>query len=173
MPPQQKLQGPSLPVGIPQELNTRLKHLATLLKNLPSSIPLDPSQSSYAFSLDPDDVKDEGHAYAFNPALELAFQTHKLRDTQLLFTERGKRLVALEKFIAQFPLPEVVKDALGLDMPANQLPSSGGFCVDSTTVQAAENGSLRGCGEAENIWAYNEEGVPWRAEDLVGEASQM
>jgi hypothetical protein len=59
MPPQKKLQGPSVPVGIPRELNTCLKHLATLLKNLPSSIPLDPSQSSYAFSLDPDDVKDE------------------------------------------------------------------------------------------------------------------
>jgi hypothetical protein len=74
---------------------------------------------------------------------------------------------------SEVPLPEVVKDALGLDMPANQLPSSGGFCVDSTVVQAAENGSLRGCGEAENIWAYNDEGVLWRAEDLVGEASQM
>ncbi|KAJ7793606.1 hypothetical protein B0H14DRAFT_3559550 [Mycena olivaceomarginata] len=115
--------------------------------------------SSYAFSLDPDDFKDEGHAYTFNRALELAFQTHKLRGAQLLFTERGKTTGGIGE--------------VHLDMPANQLPSSGGFCVHSTTVQAAENGSLRGCGEAENIWAYNDEGVPWRAEDLVGEASQM
>ncbi|KAJ7882067.1 hypothetical protein B0H14DRAFT_2565587 [Mycena olivaceomarginata] len=94
-----KLQGPSLPVGIPRELNTRLKHLATSLKNLPSSIPPDPSQSSYTFSLDPDDVKDEGNAYAFNRALELAFQISQASGrAQLLFTERGKRLVALEKF---------------------------------------------------------------------------
>ncbi|KAJ7857716.1 hypothetical protein B0H14DRAFT_2578283 [Mycena olivaceomarginata] len=77
----------------------------------PASIPLDPVDSTYHFGLDPDDVKEEGATYAFNRALEVAFQTHSLCGAQLVFKERGKRLVALEKFIAQFMKDGTLQEA--------------------------------------------------------------
>ncbi|KAJ7084664.1 hypothetical protein C8R44DRAFT_894109 [Mycena epipterygia] len=107
----QKPFGPSLPVGIPREMNTRINHLTSLLKSLPSSLPLDPAESTYHFKLDPDDVKEEGGAYAFNRALELAFQTHKLRDSTLVFTERGKRVLALEIFLKKTVKEMTLPDA--------------------------------------------------------------
>jgi hypothetical protein len=55
--------------------------------------------------LDADDVKEEGTMYAFNRALEIVFQTHKLRGDTLVFAERGKRVLGLEKFIKK-----IVKD---------------------------------------------------------------
>jgi hypothetical protein len=93
--------GPSAPIGIPRELDTKINRLGNLLKHLPDSLPLDPpvSQSRYQFSLDPDDVKEEGQTYAFNRNLEVCFQTHKLQGNPLLFTERGKRLETLVKMI--------------------------------------------------------------------------
>ncbi|KAJ7613758.1 hypothetical protein DFH06DRAFT_1146711 [Mycena polygramma] len=87
--------------GIPQELDTRFKHLSKLLKHLPTSLPddLPNDESTYHFYLDPEDVKEEGEMYAFNRRLEVAFETHKLRDAKLLFRERGKRLGELEMFL--------------------------------------------------------------------------
>ncbi|KAJ7664125.1 hypothetical protein B0H14DRAFT_2658694 [Mycena olivaceomarginata] len=81
--PQPKTFGPILPVGIPRELNTCLKHLASLLKNLPASIALDPVDSNYQFGLDPDNIKEEGTNHAFNCALEVAFQTHSLHGVRM------------------------------------------------------------------------------------------
>ena len=46
--------------GVPHKLNTSVNHLAALLKNSPESLPLNPPQSSYHFSLDEDDVSQEG-----------------------------------------------------------------------------------------------------------------
>jgi hypothetical protein len=93
--------GPSVPVGIPRELDTKISQLGNLLKNLPDSLPLDPPvlQSRYHFSLDPDDVKEEGQIYAFNRNLEVCFQTHTLQGNSLLFTEHGKRLETPVKMI--------------------------------------------------------------------------
>ncbi|KAJ7017924.1 hypothetical protein C8F04DRAFT_1278519 [Mycena alexandri] len=79
-----RAEGPSLPVGIPRELDSRSKHLFKLLENLPTSIPLDPADdvSTYHFYLDSDN-------------------THLLRGGKLLFKEHGKRIDMLQVFIKQ------------------------------------------------------------------------
>ena len=77
--------------GVPHKLNTSVNHLAALLKNLPESLPLDPPQSSYHFSLDEDDVSQEGVAYTFNRRLEIAFEVHSLPPSgQLPIKEQGQ-----------------------------------------------------------------------------------
>jgi hypothetical protein len=107
--------GPKLPVGIPQDLDTRAKHLFKLLKHLPTSILLDPpdENSTYHFYLDPEDVAEEGSMFAFNRRLEVAFQTHKLRGSPLVFKERGKRIQALEIFFKQNIKGNTLPDARG------------------------------------------------------------
>ncbi|KAK6971316.1 hypothetical protein R3P38DRAFT_2813969 [Favolaschia claudopus] len=107
--------GPGVPVGIPRELSTKMNHLGSLMKHLPQSLPLNPSatDSKYHFHLDPDDVKEEGEVYAFNRTLEVCFETHKLGGAKLLFTERGDRLVALEKFFKAFIKSESLPEARG------------------------------------------------------------
>jgi hypothetical protein len=35
------------------------------------------------------------------------------------------------------------------------------------TVQAGEDGALRRCGDEENIWAYNDNGVLWSEGNLA------
>ncbi|KAJ7865766.1 hypothetical protein B0H14DRAFT_2573752 [Mycena olivaceomarginata] len=66
-----------------------------------------------------------------------------------------------------WPLAHVVKDALGLVIADKDLPASGDFCVSPSTVQAGEDGALRGCGDEENIWAYNNNRVLWSAGNLA------
>ena len=41
-------------------LHSRIEHLARLLENLPSSIPLDPVELQYCFALDPDKIEERG-----------------------------------------------------------------------------------------------------------------
>ncbi|KAJ7868112.1 hypothetical protein B0H13DRAFT_1897267 [Mycena leptocephala] len=96
-----KASGPKLPVGIPQDLDTRSTYLYNILKYLPTSIPLDPpdDSSTYNFYLDPEDVAEEGAMFAFNCRLEVAFQTHALHGSKLIFKEQGKRLLALGEFL--------------------------------------------------------------------------
>ncbi|KAJ6629885.1 hypothetical protein B0H10DRAFT_1939511 [Mycena sp. CBHHK59/15] len=111
--PKPSAPGPSVLLGIPREINTCINHLATLLKHLPISIPLDPpdSKSTYHFGLDPEDVKQEGMIYTFNRNLEVSFQTHKLYDGTLIFKEHVKRLVALEKLIKRVVKETMLPDA--------------------------------------------------------------
>ncbi|KAE9393905.1 hypothetical protein BT96DRAFT_958958 [Gymnopus androsaceus JB14] len=75
---------------IPKELDTHLKYLKDLLSNLPSHLPLSPSPSNHRFSLDDDDVKEEGYGYALNHCLELTFKTSSLGSGgKLVIQERG------------------------------------------------------------------------------------
>ena len=46
--------------GPPSQLISRINHLHNLLKNFPWSLPLDPTESCYSFSLDMEDVEEEG-----------------------------------------------------------------------------------------------------------------
>ncbi len=60
-------------------LISRIDHLALLLKHLPNSLPLNPTDSLYRFGLDPDNEREEGLYYAFNRNLEICFGTHQLQ----------------------------------------------------------------------------------------------
>ncbi|KAJ6494140.1 hypothetical protein DFH09DRAFT_1337807 [Mycena vulgaris] len=87
--------------GPPQALVSRIEHLGDLLRNLPSSLPEKPSHSLYNFWIDPEILKDGGHFSAVTHALEVSFETHllHLQGRTIIFTERGKRLNALVKFL--------------------------------------------------------------------------
>ncbi|EPS95422.1 hypothetical protein FOMPIDRAFT_1132449 [Fomitopsis schrenkii] len=87
------------PPGLSTAFRARVDHLAALLRNLPSSLPQDPTQSLYQFALDADFEKEEGTFAAFSRTLEHAFHTHTLRhDEPILFTERGQRCMDLVRF---------------------------------------------------------------------------
>ncbi|KAJ6557680.1 hypothetical protein B0H19DRAFT_1290764 [Mycena capillaripes] len=107
-----KLVGPKLPQGIPQEIDTRVKHLFKLLQHLPALLPTDlpDDQSTYHFYLDAGDVADEGILFAFNRRLEIAFATDNLRGGKSLFKERGQGIAKLQDFMRQIikenPFPE-------------------------------------------------------------------
>ncbi|KZV74581.1 hypothetical protein PENSPDRAFT_662242 [Peniophora sp. CONT] len=81
--------------GPAQKHVSRLKHLETLLRYLPISLPDNASESLYVFGLDKDNITDGGLWQTLNHNLECCFQTHKLRGKPLKFTERGTRLVSL------------------------------------------------------------------------------
>ncbi|KAG1836687.1 hypothetical protein DFJ58DRAFT_846836 [Suillus subalutaceus] len=49
--------------GPSSELISHIHHLAELLKNLPTVLPLDPSSSQYGFGLDPELIEEEGKQY--------------------------------------------------------------------------------------------------------------
>lgn len=84
--------------GPPQKLISRITHLHNLLKNLPSSLPFNPAESQYCFSLDTEDIAEEGIWYAFNRSLETCFETHRIpAGGTIVFRERGPRLDDLIK----------------------------------------------------------------------------
>ncbi|KAG5646852.1 hypothetical protein H0H81_008123, partial [Sphagnurus paluster] len=83
------------PPGPPAALVSRIEHLAALLKNLPTSIPLDPPQSTYQFTMDPEKLEDCGVFGAFSSCMEICFGTWQGKDRVIHFTERGKRLAGL------------------------------------------------------------------------------
>lgn len=62
------------------------------LQALPFSLPLNPPDSKYSFTLDDGFANEEGIYAALSRALEVAFQTYNLGDNTLKITERGKRL---------------------------------------------------------------------------------
>ncbi|KAJ7262837.1 hypothetical protein C8J57DRAFT_1231450 [Mycena rebaudengoi] len=60
-------------------------------------------------------------------------------------------------------LQQIVKESLGLDVAIVDLPGAK-FCVAADSVTSGDDGNLRGDrGDAENIWAYNDNGLPWGA----------
>jgi hypothetical protein len=71
------------------------------------------------------------------------------------------------------PLQHVVQDALGLNFAATDLPGTSTFCVASDTVTAGGDGSLRAGGDTENIWAYNDNGLPWTEGNLAQETFRI
>ena len=84
--------------GPPQKLISRINHLGSLLKYLPTSLPHDPPNSNYNFGLDSDDVEQEGIWYAFNCNLAACFETHRIpAGGSIVFHERGSRLANLIK----------------------------------------------------------------------------
>jgi len=87
------------PPGPSQELVSRIKHLAALLENLPSTLPLDPKDSIYYFVLDSEKVMDKGIFGAFGSCMEVCFETYKTKDGDIHFTERGKQLEQLTELM--------------------------------------------------------------------------
>jgi hypothetical protein len=65
------------------------------------------------------------------------------------------------------PLDRVIQESLQLTISQADLPSTNDFCVQSDAVVTGENGTLRGAGDIENIWAYNDNGVPWSEGNLA------
>ncbi|KAJ7847284.1 hypothetical protein B0H13DRAFT_1907360 [Mycena leptocephala] len=99
MPPKSNPE-PKPVTGPPQELISRIEHLRSLLKNLPTSLPENPADSPYCFYLDPDALDDRGYLGELSHALEVSFVTH-LRPLQ--FLQRGSSLD---------PLPALLKTAV-------------------------------------------------------------
>ncbi|KAK7016186.1 hypothetical protein VNI00_018970 [Paramarasmius palmivorus] len=75
-----------------KHLHERIEHLATLLKNLPDTLPLNPPphESTYHFGIDPDNVELCGPLGAVLHVLEIAFG--QCPDGYIEFKERGPRL---------------------------------------------------------------------------------
>lgn len=99
MPPKSNPE-PKPVTGPPQELISRIEHLRSLLKNLPTSLPENPADSPYRFYLDPDALDDRGYLGELSHALEVSFVTHQ---RPLQFLQRGSSLD---------PLPALLKTAV-------------------------------------------------------------
>ena len=61
------------------QLMAQLNHLQSLLKNLPDTLPLNPTPSHYGFGLNSKSIAEEEVWYAFNHNMEVNFETHKLQ----------------------------------------------------------------------------------------------
>ena len=84
------------PTGVPSEYFARLRHLRTLLQNLPSTLPNNPEMSSYNFACDADDLEAEGFWYALNRNLEVCFETYQ---GPITIRERGSRITGVVPYI--------------------------------------------------------------------------
>ncbi|KAJ7705055.1 hypothetical protein B0H17DRAFT_1193530 [Mycena rosella] len=98
MPPQ-KSKNPKPVTGPSRELTSRIERLHDLLKHLPDSLPDNPSDSSYRFSLDPERLELGGYFGVAGHALEISFRTFELRDQPLMFQQRGSSLDDLPKML--------------------------------------------------------------------------
>ncbi|KAF8216707.1 hypothetical protein K438DRAFT_1747890 [Mycena galopus ATCC 62051] len=85
--------------GPPKELIARIKHLRNLLKNLPDSLPENPSDSRYQFYLDEESLDMRSHFGAAGHALELSFDTCHLGGRPIEFHQRGSSLENLTKML--------------------------------------------------------------------------
>src|ERR1700722_11398067 len=88
--------------GPSSQLISRINHLGDLLKHLPESLPLDPTESRYNFGIDTEQVAEEGVWFAFNRTLEVCFETHLLGPKgTIVFQERGRRYKSLIKLFKE------------------------------------------------------------------------
>jgi hypothetical protein len=90
--------------GPASDLIARIQHLASLLHNLPETLPLNPPETRYHFAFDPNNVCDEGLYYAFNRNLEICFGTHELVGGKIPLTQRGtcyENLIKMFKKVAK------------------------------------------------------------------------
>ncbi|KAF8153458.1 hypothetical protein K438DRAFT_1778213 [Mycena galopus ATCC 62051] len=85
--------------GPPKELIARIEHLRNLLKNLPDSLPENPSDSCYQFYLDEESLNMRSHFGAAGHALELSFDTCHLGGRPIEFHQRGSSLENLTKML--------------------------------------------------------------------------
>ena len=86
--------------GPSSALISRIHHLQCLLERFPNTLPLNPEESNYYFTLDTDFINDEGVWYAFNRNLEVCFERHKLRNGEtFVFQEHGDQYNALIKMM--------------------------------------------------------------------------
>ena len=73
-----------------------INHLGNLLRYLPENLPLDPLITAYSFSLDAEQVSEEGVWFAFNNFFKVSFQTHAIPENgTIVFHEQGKFFLAL------------------------------------------------------------------------------
>ncbi|PBK87479.1 hypothetical protein ARMGADRAFT_1085498 [Armillaria gallica] len=94
---------PKPATGPLQSLISRIEHLLHLLQGLPhhDSVPLDPIQSTYNFSLNPDILEDGGPFAAISQCLEVNFATWRNPDGLIHFAERGKQLERMITMLKQ------------------------------------------------------------------------
>jgi hypothetical protein len=62
--------------GPPQQLILCIKHLRSLVKNLPESLTENPADLLYQFYQDPDVLEDHGYLGRLSHALEVSFVMH-------------------------------------------------------------------------------------------------
>jgi len=84
-------------IGPPQALVARIRHLETLLENLPDSISLNPASSSYDFVLNDKKLEDCDIFGALSHIFEICFST--FCNPNIHFTKHGERLCNLIKLI--------------------------------------------------------------------------
>ncbi|KAJ7762678.1 hypothetical protein B0H16DRAFT_1884097 [Mycena metata] len=88
----------TMSTGPPQALIERVNYLKQLLSNLPSTLPLELTNSSYRFYLDQDRVAATTLLQEANRVLEASFETQR---TTVKFLERGQRVQGLAPFLKQ------------------------------------------------------------------------
>ncbi|KAJ7024076.1 hypothetical protein C8F04DRAFT_1192814 [Mycena alexandri] len=82
--------------GPPQALIERINYLKQLLSNLPSTLPLERTNSTYHFYLDEDRVAETTLLQETNRVLEVSFETQR---TTIKSMERGVRVQGLVPFL--------------------------------------------------------------------------
>ncbi|PBK85837.1 hypothetical protein ARMGADRAFT_1087109 [Armillaria gallica] len=94
---------PKPATGPSQSLISCIEHLRHLLQGLPhhDSVPLDPIQSTYNFSLNPDILEDGGPFAAISQCLEVNFATWRNPDGLIHFAEWGKQLERMIMMLKQ------------------------------------------------------------------------
>ncbi|KAJ3733667.1 hypothetical protein DFJ43DRAFT_960664, partial [Lentinula guzmanii] len=70
-----------------------LAQLRSLLQNLPHNLPFNPPESSYHFSLPPEDIEERGIFGAVSRCLEICLGQNRAGTTH--YTERGPCLEAM------------------------------------------------------------------------------
>ncbi|KAJ7785081.1 hypothetical protein DFH07DRAFT_948162 [Mycena maculata] len=60
------------------------------------------------------------------------------------------------------PLQHIIQESLGLDIPAASLPGNEAFCVVADKVVVGDVGDFEAGDDTENIWAYSDNGTPFR-----------
>lgn len=69
----------------------------------------------------------------------------------------------------EVPLRAVIQATLQLDIPSAD--DKNNYCVSYEEVVTEEDGDLRGGGEAEDVWAYRDDGLSW-ADAMASAADQ-
>ncbi|CAK5278788.1 unnamed protein product, partial [Mycena citricolor] len=88
------------PPGPPQEMIEHIEYLGDLINNLPESLPDNPPESLLQFYVNEDIVEEAGTVFpAVSRALEISFETWKMKDAPIRFKERGDRMKALVPFL--------------------------------------------------------------------------
>ncbi|KAJ7776581.1 hypothetical protein DFH07DRAFT_766776 [Mycena maculata] len=59
------------------------------------------------------------------------------------------------------PLQHIIRESLGLDIPAASLPGNEAFCVAADKVVVGDVGDFEAGDDTKNIWAYSDNSTPF------------